>query len=435
LWFVEKSDDNEVALRERVPAEQAEALREIWHGVETESTSNLLKSLAQTARRHGHWIACDCRSAEQVYPLFTPAYLTGPKKYFFRRLTGRDRPNHDDGCVFRFEPPLPGSDAPRKGRASPLLMPTGLFSVLSREQAVGVAHGSGAPSDRERRDRSPPPLARQLWRLMSTANLNRLPPVQGAPESGIRIEMSALRVAAERYDVVKDTALARVLATYPSEYHSNRLFARIRDAAKRWPSDAALQGFLLTYTPQITGQKLEFTNEDPITVVGELARPVSGDVKARAPYLALTVIGDGDAGLTAIRSFAQPIYSGAKFVPVDSDFERKVLTAVNKARWVLSRSLPSLEISVIKPLFDISTETGHCRPDFLIETFDTGTGEIKSLILEAMGFDLADYVAAKSRTHPIMQEIAPVYSINLEEANHPGALAARFCQLFVDGGR
>ncbi len=50
--------------------------------------------------------------------------------------------------------------------------------------------------------------------------------------------------------------------------------------------------------------------------------------------------------------------------------------------------------------------------DFLLEARSRSTGEIRQLIVEAIGFEDEDYKASKAATHPRMTQIAPVVSIS-----------------------
>ncbi len=419
MWLVKKSNPYPGAQSTEIPAEDATALRAAYAGESSREQLTAALKLSESARRFDNWIACDCRQAEGLYPLLTPAYLGSAGTYYIRRLTGSDRPNHASDCIFRFERPVPGLGPIAEGRSAPIVSPTGNFSVLTPEIATDISEKSTTAPAREKQSKSVPPLARQLWRLMFLAGLTKLDPIQRSQKPSIKSEMSKLRVAAERLDVVDGSALASVLSTFPADYHRKALFAKIRQASKQWPDGAPLQGFLLAYTPDASGKKLLFNDIEPILVAGELARPVSDDSKARAPYLSLTVVGEHPSagGLTALRSYAQPIYSGAQFIPVDSHFERQVLRLINKVRFRLAEERPSLEISIDKPVFDRMTEDGPCRPDFVLEIFDGATGEIRTLIVEAMGYKLPAYLEAKARTHPIMEKIAPVWTIN------PGDLA------------
>lgn len=72
---------------------------------------------------------------------------------------------------------------------------------------------------------------------------------------------------------------------------------------------------------------------------------------------------------------------------------------LNGAGWTLS---------IEKPLFDTLTPLGACRPDFVLEACERNTGEIRRIVVEAMGSHDPDYLASKALTYPRMTQIAPV---------------------------
>jgi hypothetical protein len=427
MWLVPHHDPVPGDAASALPPAAAAGLRAAYAGCDDASGEAAAIRLVREARQFQFWIACDCRAREGVFPLMTPAYLSTAKVYYLRRLTGEGRPEHDGRCVFRFDRPASGLGPIRDARPAPIKPPTGYFSVIESDEDARLT-GNGADRRRGPAYDAPPRLARLLWRLMVAAGLNRLTPVQYAEKPSIRAEVEKLRTAAEGIDVARDLALTRVLATHPRDYHGARLFARIRDAYKSLPEKEPLQGFLLVYCADAKGKALLFGEEEPILVAGELARPAREDDRSRAPYLALSVIGDHaqGSGLMALRAYAQPIYSGAQFMPVASDFERQVLKAINAARWSLAKTHPALEVTVEKPLFDIRTPDGPCLPDFIVEATDAETGEVRVLVVEAMGLagDFADE-AAKRLTHARMAHIGPVLGVEPAALDVPKQLPAR----------
>jgi len=130
--------------------------------------------------------------------------------------------------------------------------------------------------------------------------------------------------------------------------------------------------------------------------------------RIQGPYLVLVVVGQYPEarGFAALRGYAQPIFAGNRFVPVDSEFERLVLQELLDLRRALDGA--GWTLSIEKPLFDILTPLGACRPDFLLEACARSTGEIRRIVVEAMGSDDPDYLASKAVTYPRMMQIAPV---------------------------
>jgi hypothetical protein len=67
------------------------------------------------------------------------------------------------------------------------------------------------------------------------------------------------------------------------------------------------------------------------------------------------------------------------------------------------------------------TPDGPCRPDFILEGRSRVTGEMKTLVVEAMGFDNAEYEAAKAKTHPRMKTLGQLVTIDPNEVNQDKA--------------
>src|SRR3546814_7668112 len=100
-------------------------------------------------------------------------------------------------------------------------------------------------------------------------------------------------------------------------------------------------------------------------------------------------------------------------LPYDSEFERLVLGELVELRRTLDRA--GWDLSIEKPLFDTLTPTGACRPDFILEACARQTGEIRRIVVEAMGSSDPDYLASKAVTHPRMMQIAPISLVSTED--------------------
>lgn len=70
---------------------------------------------------------------------------------------------------------------------------------------------------------------------------------------------------------------------------------------------------------------------------------------------------------------------------------------------------------------------GACRPDFILELRSRETGEIRSIIVEAMGSTDETYLAAKAVTHPRMAQIGPLVCVSPAdvETGRIGAIVRR----------
>jgi len=105
-------------------------------------------------------------------------------------------------------------------------------------------------------------------------------------------------------------------------------------------------------------------------------------------------------------------------VPVDSRYERNVLTTLRK--WLSWWSDRNLNVTIEKPLVDIegfnpeTHEPFSIKPDFILRT------NYGAVVLEVMGSHESDYISRKSRLLRDMQCIGPVISFDALEAEKNG---------------
>ena len=59
-----------------------------------------------------------------------------------------------------------------------------------------------------------------------------------------------------------------------------------------------------------------------------------------------------------------------------------------------------------EPVFEMDTKQGPCLPDFLIKA--KRKGEVRTWVVEVMGFEQPEYLAGKEVTHKRMEELGPV---------------------------
>lgn len=383
--------------------------------------------LVEQARLGDMWIACDCLGPSTAPPLMTPAYLSEAETFYLRRLTGPGRPEHRLDCPFFHAQSTPSQTA-AADPVRPVDRPEGYFSVL-KSAPVRLARAPDDSAGGRVRHPHIPRLARLMWRLIDLAGRNQAT-MSGNGERGIASEFAAIQQVAGHIEVAPGVELARVLWTHGSAFRHRRVYAGIRALAPRWPRGHAPQGFLLLFASGIEGNIIHAAGCDPIEVATRIQHPSIHGTPVAGPYLALIVIGELPQvkGYAPLRAYAQPIYSGQRFIPVDSDFERTVLRDLLRIQHRLDEH--RYDSAITKPLFDIQTPAGNCRPDFIIEIYSRETGENRIAIVEAMGFDTDAYHDAKAITHPRMEKIAPVIDINDTDLRD-GALQARLLDLIT----
>ncbi|MDF0490557.1 hypothetical protein PX554_20710 [Sphingomonas sp. H39-1-10] len=411
MWLIGRHSDGLGTARIHLPLPLRAALVRWYIGEGSRHDEDAGITLVQQARIGGKWIACDCLGTDRAPPILTPAFLSEAETYYLRRLTSTKRPEHHADCPF-FRDQVTNRITETRGAQTPADPPVGYFEVLRPAPEKLAQRPDNDASDDRTRGASVPRLARLLWRLLSNAGLNIAVPYHEEPlERTIAEEFKALAAAAAKIEVAPGIELGRVLWTHGDALHSRRAYAGIRELARRWPRGHAPQGFLTVFANEFKGSTIFPAGSEPITVANRVQSPSVRANPIKGPYLVIIVMGEYPEahGYAPLRAYAQPIWSGTRFMPVESDFERSVLRAILGSRHEFARR--GVDIAFEKPVFDRLTPLGPCRPDFVIEARSRSTGEIRQLIVEAMGGPSADYLAQKAAGHRNLEQIAPVLVI------------------------
>jgi hypothetical protein len=140
-----------------------------------------------------------------------------------------------------------------------------------------------------------------------------------------------------------------------------------------------------------------------LTVAGKVAR--FGEEGTAGPFIALMLVGfNADSQrFEPLRAYVHPVASSSLLIPVDSNLERRTLSVLMDLQsWLHADK--AIDVLIEKPLADMPTghDTPPVRPDFLLRV------KGKAVVVETMGYDNAEYLASKQRTHPLMERIGPI---------------------------
>ena len=418
MWLIPRNTDGMSAGRVPLPSPVRDALVRWYSGEGSRGDEEAGIMLVQQARIGERWIACDCLAPDEAPPILTPAFLSEAETYYLRRLTAVNRPEHQPDCPF-FREQATNRLSEVRTQESPADPPTGYFEVLRPAPEKLAQRPEEDSSDDRTRQASVPRLARLLWRLLNLSGLNRTVPLgEEQADHSIGDEFKILSVAAQHVEIAPGIELGRAFWTHAQPLHSKRIYARLRELSHIWPRGHAPQGFLTLFTQKFEGSTIHVTGADPVVLANRVQSPSIRGNTIKGPYLAIVVAGQYPEahGYAPLRSYAQPIYSGKRFIPVDSEFERTVLRELLRLRWSFDRM--GFDLLIEKPVFDTLTPLGSCRPDFVLEACSRSTGETRQIIVEAMGFTDEIYLAAKAVTHPRMQQIAPLLCVSPHDVEH-----------------
>lgn len=388
-----------------MPSPLREALVRWYVGAGSPGDEEAGITLVQNARIGAKWIACDCLPDDEPPAILTPAFLSEAETYYLRRLTSGKRPDHRADCPF-FRDQVTHRISEVRTRETPASPPDGFFEVLRPAPSKLAQRPERDASDDRTRHASVPRLARLLWRLLDVAGTTRVSPLSDeGEEPSIKREFDALVKAGGKIEMAPGVELSRAFWTHAGALHSKRAYAVLRRLSDAWPSGHAPQAFFALFSHQVTGHIIETADTQPVRVANRVQSPSVRGNPIRGPFLVIVVAGQYPEarGYAPLRAYAQPIYSGQRFVPVNSEFERGLLRELLSARRALYRQ--GIDVAIEKPVFDLLTPLGTCRPAFLIEARSRVTGEIKRLAIEARS-DEDGHQASDMGVSSRMREIA-----------------------------
>lgn len=422
---------------DQITADEAEALG-AWYAHSSSAEQDAIAlAVIRRAKTKDGWIECDCTPGD-FKPLLAPQQQE--RTFTLRRLTPADgdpharvdRPNHADTCPFYVDRDFEPSYHDRTFNLRPVRQrETGYIDALPPipDRLADPEHGTPDP-DRERNDR-PSKLALVLWRLMDAAGANVLKPLQEQPSPyRLREQLAALHHAGAKWRVTRTWRFSALSTTWAGDYRDrNSRFQRLlRKSRGDWAPSQRRTGFMILFSPSVTDKLIRpAAISEPIVLHSHLRQPLRGDPRRRGPYLAIANVDFGDddddsGDLRAVQSYAQPVFNGDTLFPVESGFERDVTDLLIWLQISIFEAAPRLRITIKKPLFAIPTPKGLCRPDFVLET-NYGNHPPVRLVVEAMGMDTEQYLAAKAKTLPRMREIGPLYEITPADMSAANARA------------
>jgi hypothetical protein len=431
---------------EPLAAEEAAALRQWFESSAEERQKQIVHSLLRSAKAREAWIECDCVKGNGSKPLSAPVLANGV--FTVRRLVSTEltgvgpRPNHDPSCPFHYDE-VHFRDRPDVLYVErPHLLPSGSVPALPLISGALAERRERIPRhEAPERDNLPvPSTAVTLWRLMHASGVNVIEPDAILDDMSLTTSLTRLRKAAAQMVVSHNLPWSTVLSTYPGDFAdpASRWRATFARIARNWRKDERATASMLAAARDVGEFSISTLRHGDIPVRSLVRKPLRGDARGRGPFLVLVLFGnDVETGaLAAERAYAQPALSLDMLFPVENGFERQVLAAMLEARAWLTHHDPMVRLQIGKPLFDLMTEAGPCRPDFLINCWTADDPRPRRLIVEARGMETERYRLAKAATIPRMRMIAPVHEITPDAFQHgPDIVTAWFTDVVQERAR
>ena len=314
------------------------ALRRWYDNSSTDQDDQAALGVIKSAHSKDGWIACDCLHGHGK-PLLAPVRQS--HTYTLKRLSRADgdplarsdRPNHAEGCPFRFDKEHGAAKADIKFFLRPVTPKnTSYFDGLpALADKIADRDASSDPVQPARSDR-PSALGIQLWRLLDGAGLNTIPPIQDQADPPKLVHQAKrIKEHAKTLKALRTWRLSSLLSTWANDYLDETSFwqRNFMKSKPDWPSMQRPTAFMTVFATGITESKIYPASiARHIDVATRVRRPLRGDPKNRGPFLTIINFDDGDENegpLRAVQAYAQPVHSGDTLYPVESGFERSVL--------------------------------------------------------------------------------------------------------------
>ncbi len=376
--------------------------------------------LIAAARERGEWVLCDC---VQPYPVLFPRCSASGVLSLVHHT---DYP-HSPSCPFR------STSASNPGVASRRQRTTNFCF----HRKPNLSPPSPAPEPRGSRDvqHRENSLIRCLYLLLERAELNVLQDYgEDHPDALAMLASAASRVQLDGqplsewlYTDWNDLAAAKRKLYNINDKHlwpgrSGRPQCLFILPIDKYKEDASVCLSACWMHQRIGDEwKTERYTFAPAIPLVRPERLRSDD----GPYLLIFTVSDANQDehrphFRPLKAALVPVLTKPCPVPLDSHYERVVYELLRTHRTSLSRKA-NIPIRVIKPLSDIETEDGVCRPDVILECGEIGGNK---RIIEVMGSEDPAYLASKAATLPRMKTIGPVDEFNAFRAEREGKLTA-----------
>ena len=356
---------------------------------------------------YGKWFLCDCLESAVRPPALVPVM----ESFIRRHSSDPPWPQHAEGCDFHKTPAE--QSAITRSFALPTAGPLRLIRGFTNDDKSTQPSPPRERCYAMRRDA----LATLLLSLIEKSRLN----VIDGPIPDLGDQYRRLRAAASEFELDDNVGLQSFFCTYSPALPD--LFKKLATTLPGRFRHARPHGLFLIVLQGLGAGQLFPVSGDPIPVRGRISifgerdghgpdRPA--ERAARAPYLALCLIGQASSGspVEVLRAYAHPCVSLRHLMPVDSNLERDTLQELLRLKsWLQDKK--QISLSIKKPNFDLDHEVAKdpeeaprqpCIPDFIL-TAEGAPGTSKVLV-ETMGYADEVYRCRKHAIHHLMSALA-----------------------------
>ena len=419
-------------VRALLPAEEA-ALRRVKQGIDLPGEDPVYRATVASAREKRLWILCDCRDGSPRERAIVTLVRKDSGLVHLSNIPRTEVP-HVEGCIF-----APGDGARRR-------MPAIVFRDVLRPVADGrVRADEEEPGKGPQRrltgpgtDSQSSSLAGHLHRLMQAGSLHRLSVSEGFASPGEWL--AAIRRAAGNFRTPEDIGMSDLLVMDPEAWASGHVAKVLDGLEPHWPKKGTPCAWLCWMARDIEGSEVNRAHPalGHVRTLADVAFPTVMGRRVEGPWLFLGEVGRSpETGRwECLEACARPIASARCPVPVDSHNERRALGALRSLIWSLENNAKlgealggAVRIDLEKPLFDIDTVGGPCRPDFILTVIRPGgdpaggrhlLGDAARYVIEVMGLDDPEYESRKEKMHRRMKNLGRIFPLYARQFDSRG---------------
>lgn len=362
------------------------------------------------------WIECDCVEREQD---MKGPYNCEVKRAYLRHVKTSMR--HDETCpLYRMKKERDADSKSNEGKTSPLNPIGGDDWLPDRKEKARAKQGKELPHPRKKRRKTlkpVPALGRKLLTLIQAAGLNQIELGTHYKPPGLATAVQFVKDVLNTHTMRNGTILADLISCSPWV-----AIEKIEEMLKKLEVNGGINSLdkeLCVYvvglaaevsresvTFSVRGKAFTHSPETRVTINGENYL----NAGSRGPYWTiLEYRRDGKGIVYCHDAYAHAAFTLDNPVPVDSNLEKSTLkTIINACEFASRQTNRPESLSLSKPLFTLRTfEDGVeevIHPDFILNVAPVNQKTVTTLIIETMGYDLADYIERKSETHNLMRQ-------------------------------
>lgn len=368
---------------------------------ESASSNEIQKAFrfAQSLRERDFWIECDC-----VHGKEKPYLSVGQKngRIYLIHMNGRGL--HKKTCPF-FSLPVPTFNCISR----PKRWSEG--SILHLHQSISQIDFISNNNDRRHKvdavQRNFPKLGKLLLSLLHNSGLNQL----ANHKLNINDQFFKLHDSIKSYFLEPGIPASDYFFTFPEYLDSAKHLLKKKNL--QWPKNSRPH-FLFALLIDSIDDSIAICRRKfkpfPIKFYGSV-KFLSERVASSGPFIFLFSYTDSPnfpGRYVPYNAFGIPVLCRYLLIPVESNYERKVLEKLNES--LSTWEDEGVKVTIEKPLFDVKVGDTSVRPDFILSS------KSKRVILEVQGSDNPEYLERKHRTHNAMRNLGELVSFDAYQA-------------------